>query len=183
MGGGHGSYSAFYGMGTDQIVAARLVVADGRVINAETDEELMWAVRGAANGNLGVIVELRVKLYPKPPMLAGMVAFPAAEVEQVLSGFRQLCEAEFPHNFSGDAIYTCAPDGTTAFIFAWSWLAPDGNLRPGWDHLAKVTCLGTVLSNTVRESMYTSRWLLPFELFTNPLSQRLLLGSPLPSSM
>jgi hypothetical protein len=152
VGGGYGSYTGLYGLGADQIVSARLATVVGKVVDAEVDDDLLWAVRGAANGNLGVIVELQVKLYPKPSLLAGMVAFSAKEIKEILGRFQSFCEAEFPNNFSGDCIYVRAPDGNPLFIFIWSWVAPDGNLRPGWYHLAKMKSLGTVVPDTVAES-------------------------------
>ena len=59
--GGYGPMSANFGLGCDQIVAAKLVTAEGKLI--EADEELLKAVRGAAP-TFGVVVEVTVKVYP-----------------------------------------------------------------------------------------------------------------------
>jgi len=59
--GGYGPFSSSYGLGVDQIVGAKVVKADGEVIDA--DNELLFGIRGAG-GTLGVVVELTIKVYP-----------------------------------------------------------------------------------------------------------------------
>jgi FAD/FMN-containing dehydrogenase len=61
MNGGYGIMVAKYGLGCDQIVGARVVLADGRIVVA--DERLLKALRGAGPA-FGVIVELEIKVYP-----------------------------------------------------------------------------------------------------------------------
>jgi len=58
--GGYGPYSSLYGMGTDQIVGARMVNAEGKLIDA--DERLLKGLRGGG-GLFGVVVSLTVKVY------------------------------------------------------------------------------------------------------------------------
>jgi FAD/FMN-containing dehydrogenase len=50
-------------MGVDQIVAAKLVGAQGKIFDAT--EELLAGIRGGGS-IFGVIVELTVKVYPLP---------------------------------------------------------------------------------------------------------------------
>jgi len=59
--GGYGPFSANYGLGVDQIVGAKLVDANGKIV--EADERLLKGIRGAG-GVFGVIVELTIKVYP-----------------------------------------------------------------------------------------------------------------------
>ena len=59
--GGMGLRSGSYGLGCDQIIGAKLVNWQGAIFDA--DEELLWGIRGAG-GNFGVIVELRIRIYP-----------------------------------------------------------------------------------------------------------------------
>lgn len=59
--GGYGCFSGTYGMGLDQILAAKLVNCDGDIISA--DAEMLRVIRGGG-GMLGVIVELTIKVYP-----------------------------------------------------------------------------------------------------------------------
>ena len=50
LGGGHGPLTGKYGMGADQVVEMEVVTADGvlRTVNAETDSDLFWALRGVS---------------------------------------------------------------------------------------------------------------------------------------
>ena len=59
--GGYGPLSACFGLGVDQILAAKVVNAQGETVDANS--EMLCAIRGAG-GTLGVIVELTVKVYP-----------------------------------------------------------------------------------------------------------------------
>lgn len=59
--GGYGPFSSSLGLGVDQIVGARIVNAEGTVV--EADERLLEGLRGGG-GSLGVVVELTIKVYP-----------------------------------------------------------------------------------------------------------------------
>lgn len=61
MNGGYGIMSGVYGLGCDQIIGARVVLADGTVVQA--DERLLRALRGCGP-TFGVIAELQIKVYP-----------------------------------------------------------------------------------------------------------------------
>jgi len=58
---GYGPFSAKYGLGVDNILGAKVVNWKGEILDA--DERLLKGIRGAG-GALGIIVELRIKLYP-----------------------------------------------------------------------------------------------------------------------
>lgn len=52
QGGGHSSYTSFYGLAADHVVRINAVTADGRLVtaDAETNEDLYWAFRGGGGG-------------------------------------------------------------------------------------------------------------------------------------
>lgn len=68
--GGYGPMSANFGLGCDQILGAKLVTAEGTLI--EADAELLKAVRGAAP-TFGVVVELTVKVYPLKEVIHSLI--------------------------------------------------------------------------------------------------------------
>ena len=61
MATGFGPYAHVYGLGADQIVGARVVNAEGDLVQA--DEGMLKGMRGGG-GNFGVVVELEIKTYP-----------------------------------------------------------------------------------------------------------------------
>jgi FAD/FMN-containing dehydrogenase len=58
--GGYGQLSGQFGLGVDNIVAAKIVNANGEIVTA--NDELLKGIRGAG-GNFGVIVELTVNIF------------------------------------------------------------------------------------------------------------------------
>ncbi|KAB8276198.1 hypothetical protein BDV30DRAFT_236032 [Aspergillus minisclerotigenes] len=103
-GGGYGFYVGTYGFGVDQILRARVVLAGGCVVDTNADSELLWALRGAGAGTFGIIMELRVKVYPVPKLYAGFLAFPLAVAATVMDEIEKLLHDDFLDKFSGDAI-------------------------------------------------------------------------------
>jgi FAD/FMN-containing dehydrogenase len=59
--GGVGPWSTCYGIGSDQIVGAKVVNSCGELVQA--DEMLLKGLRGGG-GCLAIVVELKVKVYP-----------------------------------------------------------------------------------------------------------------------
>jgi FAD/FMN-containing dehydrogenase len=65
LGGGHGLAGRRFGLTSDNLVAARIVTADGRVrhVDADTNEDLFWACRGGGGGNFGVVTSLTLRTH------------------------------------------------------------------------------------------------------------------------
>ncbi|SPO06762.1 related to oxidoreductase [Cephalotrichum gorgonifer] len=66
LGGGHGYMQGRYGLVTDQILEARVVLADGSWVTASPREntDLFWALRGAGH-NFGIITGVKFKVYDR----------------------------------------------------------------------------------------------------------------------
>lgn len=52
QGGGHSSFTSYYGLAADHVLAITAVTADGRVVEAHAgvNEDLFWAFRGGGGG-------------------------------------------------------------------------------------------------------------------------------------
>ncbi|KAI9714698.1 MAG: hypothetical protein M1828_001127 [Chrysothrix sp. TS-e1954] len=157
-GGGYGLEAGKWGLGVDNVIGAKLVTPTGEEIDTDSDSELLWALRGAGLGNFGVISELRLKAYESPRYLAGLVTFPLAEGQQILSGFERLCEADaLPRNFSGE-LTIAQVQGKPAITFLFAWISEKGeDVAEGWVFLKRLKSLGMVLSDTVAE-ISVLRW-------------------------
>jgi FAD/FMN-containing dehydrogenase len=68
LGGGIGLLGRAYGLTCDRLVAARVVLADGSVVDCDRDREpdLFWALRGAGGGQFGVVTDLVFDTVPEP---------------------------------------------------------------------------------------------------------------------
>jgi FAD/FMN-containing dehydrogenase len=78
------------GMTIDNLVAAEVVLADGRLVRASADEhpDLYWALRGGG-GNFGVVTSFEFRLRELGPEVFGLnVAYPLEDAERVLIGWR-----------------------------------------------------------------------------------------------
>jgi FAD/FMN-containing dehydrogenase len=78
------------GMTIDNLVAAEVVLADGRLVRASADEhpDLYWALRGGG-GNFGVVTSFEFRLHELGPEVFGLnVAYPLEDADRVLTGWR-----------------------------------------------------------------------------------------------
>ncbi|MDN5751387.1 MAG: FAD-binding oxidoreductase, partial [Pseudonocardia sp.] len=93
LGGGLGPMARRYGFAADHVRRAQLVTADGRIreVDAATDPELFWALRGG-KGNFGIVTELEFELMPVAALYGGGIFFPGAAAAEVLHAFRAWVE-------------------------------------------------------------------------------------------
>lgn len=78
LGGGVGYLSRKYGLTIDQVLAAEIVTADGKLIftDAHSHPDLFWALRGGG-GNFGVVTRFKYQLHPVDQVFGGMLILPA----------------------------------------------------------------------------------------------------------
>ncbi|KAJ6789117.1 hypothetical protein PWT90_08227 [Aphanocladium album] len=153
LGGGFGVFTASYGAGAEGVVSAKLVTADGRIVRSEDDPELFWGLRGAGNGNFGVVTELRIKTYPEPKILGGYIGFPIADAEAILGGFRENLEDGIPDEFNGDIIWAPVPGVGPLLLFMYVWTAKGrDDLTAGWSYMRRIEALGNSVLNSITET-------------------------------
>jgi FAD/FMN-containing dehydrogenase len=78
-GGGVGYLSRLYGTTVDCVLAAEVVLADGRIVLASPDSEpdLFWAIRGGG-GNFGVVTRIRFQAHRMSAFTGGLLVLPGS---------------------------------------------------------------------------------------------------------
>jgi FAD/FMN-containing dehydrogenase len=68
LGGGLGVLGRTHGLTSDRLLGARIVLADGQVVDCDSRHhaDLFWALRGAGGGNFGVVTSLTFAGVPAP---------------------------------------------------------------------------------------------------------------------
>jgi FAD/FMN-containing dehydrogenase len=95
LGGGFGYLSRRFGWTVDDLLEVEIVTADGTVQRASRteNEQLFWALRGGG-GNFGVVTEFVYRLHEVgPQVMAGLIAWPATETDDVLNLFRRVTDS------------------------------------------------------------------------------------------
>jgi FAD/FMN-containing dehydrogenase len=107
LGGGVGFLVRKHGLTVDNLLAAELVTADGRVLQVDDQHhpDLFWAVRGGG-GNFGVATRFRYRLHELPSIVGGMLLLPADA--GLIEGFVAAAEAA-PEELSAIANIMVAP--------------------------------------------------------------------------
>ncbi|MGW6469933.1 FAD-binding oxidoreductase [Streptomyces nigra] len=91
LGGGHGVTSRAYGLTCDSLSRAVVVTADGKRLTADasTHKDLFWALRGAGNGNFGVVTELHFKTHPAPQSVTAYMSWPWSKAAAVIRDWQE----------------------------------------------------------------------------------------------
>jgi FAD/FMN-containing dehydrogenase len=91
LGGGVGFLVRKHGLTIDDLLAADVVTADGRLlrVDAEMHPDLFWAMRGGG-GNFGVVTRFQFRLHAVDAIVGGMLILPATS--EIIASF--IAEAE-----------------------------------------------------------------------------------------
>jgi len=140
LGGGYGPLTSRYGLALDNLLEAKVVLADGQVVvaNGFENAELFWALRGGG-GNFGVVVSITVRLHPIDKLLAGLILFPWSEAESVLRGYAEKV-ASAPDELTVTVCMLSCPTGEPLLFLAPTW---SGEHSEGEQIITGLQTLGT----------------------------------------
>ena len=89
LGGGFGRLARRFGLACDNLRAADVVTADGRLVETSANEnpDLLWGLRGGG-GNFGIVTSFEYGLHPAGPiMYGGDLLFAASDARAMLTQF------------------------------------------------------------------------------------------------
>ena len=146
LGGGYGALIGRFGLALDNLLAAEVVLADGRTVVATHDheEELFWALRGGG-GNFGVVTAMRYRLHDLANVRSGMLLFPFTEARAVLEQCAAIAVSA-PEELTAQLGLVVGPDGTPVVLVVPTWCGQSGE---GEARIAPFLKLGTLLAGTV----------------------------------
>ena len=105
LGGGFGLESRRFGLTCDNLLSVQIVTADGRLrsVDAHSDPDLLWALKGGGGGNFGIVTEFVFKTHPVPPRATYFdVSWPWSSADEAIAAW----QAWAPH----------APDTVTSIL-------------------------------------------------------------------
>lgn len=111
LGGGLGILGRTYGLTSDHLLGAEVVLADGRIIacDADHDEELFWALRGAGNGNFGVVTSLVFHTVPAPAATSFHLIWPRTDAVAIIAAW-QTWSPDAPDALAASLLLTAPGD-------------------------------------------------------------------------
>jgi FAD/FMN-containing dehydrogenase len=114
LGGGLGWLVRKHGLAIDNLLSARMVLADGRSVTASDREnaDLFWAIRGGG-GNFGIVTEFEFQAHPVGTVLAGVIVHPIVAAGATLRRWRDF-EKTSPEEFTSGGLLFHFPDDASA---------------------------------------------------------------------
>ncbi len=100
LGGGFGLLTRTFGMASDNLLAAEIVVApEGggattMVADEDNNADLLWALRGAGNGNFGIVTSLTYRIHPLTQTIYVTATWPGLDA---LAEVYQAWQLSAPH--------------------------------------------------------------------------------------
>lgn len=137
LGGGHGVASRAYGLTCDSLTAATIVTADGKQLTVDGNEhdDLFWALRGAGNGNFGVVTELRFRTHPAPQSVTADLSWPWPKAADVVAAWQEWGPDQPDEIWSTCHVESAAGGTPRVSVSAFS-LGTYGELQNAVDRLA-----------------------------------------------
>ncbi len=109
LGGGVGHLTRKCGLTIDNLITADVVLADGKFVktNADENSDLFWAIRGGG-GNFGVVTSFTFKLHPIDTVYCGPMLYELGEAADVMKWYRDLIPTA-PDDLSGFFAFLTVP--------------------------------------------------------------------------
>jgi hypothetical protein len=140
-----------FGLALDNLLGAEVVLADGRLVTADSthEPELYWGLCGGG-GNFGVVTSMRIRLHPLHQLLAGFIVYPWSQAAGVLGGLNTFVAAA-PDELTVQSGVVSGPDGSPTLMLSPAW---SGDLTHGERVIEELQRLGSPLVSQVAPMTY-----------------------------
>jgi FAD/FMN-containing dehydrogenase len=117
LGGGVGVVGRAFGLTSDNLRAAQVVLADGSVVTCDSSHhsDLYWACRGGGGGNFGVATSFTFRAHQLARLVLFFLAWPWARAGQVIHGW-QSWAPQGPDALWSNLHLSAAPGGPAPLI-------------------------------------------------------------------
>lgn len=139
LGGGLGFFTRMYGVTSDRMRRARVVLADGRIVDSDehSHPDLFWGLRGGGGGNFGIVTEFDFEPVPTRDMTTFTLTWAWASARAVLAAWQPwMAEAPDPLtpllNISQQGPDLASEPTVTV---SGVWLGPPAQIGPLLDRL------------------------------------------------
>ncbi|HWM03074.1 MAG TPA: FAD-binding oxidoreductase, partial [Actinophytocola sp.] len=156
LGGGMGWMVRRHGLAIDNLVSARVVTADGRLVTASADEnpELFWAIRGGG-GNFGVVVDFDFVAQEVASVHYGAISYQLDDPVRLMVRWRDAMR-KAPEELSSTLALMprmpgAPPAATVLLCYAG---APGTDVQVADAAIEPLLELGTVTEATITERRY-----------------------------
>ena len=138
LGGGFGKLARRHGLACDNLVAADVVTADGRMLRVSDEEnaDLFWGIRGGG-GNFGIVTAFEYRLHPiGPSMLRASLTYDLDSARDAIRAYDEIA-GRAPDEVSADAGLAMTPSGAVRFGISICYAGPAEEGGPIIDGLVK----------------------------------------------
>jgi len=153
MGGGIGILDRQFGLTCDNLLAAEVVTADGRLIACDesTEPELFWALRGGGGGNFGVATSFTFKTHKIEDITVARADFHFQDFAAMFDAWQRWPQS-LPDNIWAQIYMQFGSGGASCTVTAYC-LGPSSFLQPYWNEFLAATGVASADRSTATSQL------------------------------
>lgn len=131
QGGGIGMSARRFGLTSDNLIEATVVLADGSAVVASASQhpDLFWALRGGGGGNFGIVTRFAFRSHPVGNVSTYTMAWPWTDAKRVVQAWQSFAPNAPDGLFSVLNLSAVAGGGTPSITSAGQFFGSEAALR------------------------------------------------------